>query len=121
MNTILSTWAKNCISVKNVKSHFATGRISRVMQKVMRKSSIQVICVKYVIKSFSYSLTTGATKLQNMLLWNHKWQKLSRENENIHAMCSQSRVFEIVSESGSCPLTRFINPYPANMENMVSS
>ena len=41
MNTILSTWGKNCISVKNVISHFATGRISRVMQKVMWKSSIQ--------------------------------------------------------------------------------
>jgi len=30
------------------------------------------------------------------------------ENENIHAKCSQSHLFEIISENGSCPLTRFI-------------
>jgi hypothetical protein len=75
MNTVLSIQGKNCISVKNVISHFATGRISRVMQKVMWKRAIQIIRVKYVIKNFSCSLTIGAIKLQSMLLWIQKWHE----------------------------------------------
>ena len=68
MSTILSTGVKNCISVNYVIAHIATGRISRIMQNVM-KSSIQVICVKYAIKIFIYSLTIGAMLLQHILLW----------------------------------------------------
>jgi hypothetical protein len=51
MSITLSTGGKDFKGVNYVIAHIATGRISRSMQKVM-KSSMQVICVKYVTNPF---------------------------------------------------------------------
>jgi hypothetical protein len=72
MNTILITQGKNCISVKNVINHFATGRPSKLMHKVMWQSPVQVICVRYVVKHFHCNLAIGAIKHQSMSLWIHR-------------------------------------------------